>query len=174
MLVEKRDSFKRDDSRRNEIDLIVYDFDGVMTDNRVFVLQDGSEAVIVNRADGLGASRFHRLGIPQLILSTEANPVVKARAEKLRIKAIASCDDKKIALEGYCAQKGFDLGRVVYVGNDLNDLEAMRSVGYPVAPRDAHAEVHKVAVLITKAKGGGGVINELCDRMDDIVASAGK
>ncbi len=81
------------------IDLIVYDFDGVMTDNRVIVFQDGTEAVIANRADGLGVDYFRDLGIPQLILSTETNPVVKARAAKLRLKVIASCKDKKSALE---------------------------------------------------------------------------
>ena len=149
------------------IDLIVYDFDGVMTDNRVIVFQDGTEAVIVNRADGLGVDRFRGLSIPQLILSTETNPVVKARAGKLRLKVIASCKDKKIALENYCTQNGYDLTRVLYVGNDLNDLEVMRIVGFPVAPADAHPEIRKVAKLITEAKGGEGVVKELSDYMDD-------
>lgn len=149
--------------RVKDIDLIVYDFDGVMTDNRVIVFQDGTEAVIVNRADGLGVDRFRSLGIPQLVLSTETNPVIKARAAKLHLEVIASCKDKKIALENYCTQKGYDLSRVMYVGNDLNDLEVMRIAGFPVAPADAHSEIKKVAKLITKAKGGEGVIKELSD-----------
>lgn len=81
------------------IDLIVYDFDGVMTDNLVIVFQDGTEAIIVNRADGLGIERFRALGIPQLVLRTETNPVVKARAKKLGLEVITSCKDKKYALK---------------------------------------------------------------------------
>jgi len=146
-----------------DIDLIVYDFDGVMTDNRVIIFQDGNEAVIVNRSDGLAVECFRSLGIPQLILSTETNPVVKARAAKLHLEVIASCKDKKIALENYCSQKGYDLNRIMYVGNDLNDLEVMRIVGFPVAPADAHLEIRKVAKLTTQAKGGEGVIKELSD-----------
>ena len=148
-----------------DIDLIVYDFDGVMTDNRVIIFQDGTEAVIVNRADGLGVNRFRSLGIPQLILSTETNPVVKARAAKLCIEVIASCKDKKNALENYCAQKGYNLNRVMYVGNDLNDLEVMRVVGFPIAPADAHPKIKKIAKLITEAKAGEGVIKELSGYM---------
>lgn len=147
----------------SNIDLIVYDFDGVMTNNRVIVLQNGTEAIVANRADGLGVDRFRELGIPQLIISTETNPVVKTRAAKLGLEVIGSCGDKKIALKDYCEQKGYDLGRVVYIGNDLNDLETMRMVGFPVAPSDAHPEVKAVAKLLIKAKGGEGVIRELVD-----------
>jgi 3-deoxy-D-manno-octulosonate 8-phosphate phosphatase (KDO 8-P phosphatase) len=154
---------KRDAMQQGQIDLIVYDFDGVMTDNRVIVFQDGTEAVIVNRADGLGVARLRNLGIPQLILSTETNPVVIARAAKLRLEVIASCKDKKKALENYCAQKGYDLHRVMYIGNDLNDLEVMKIVGFSVAPADAHSNIKKIAKLITEAKGGEGVVKELSD-----------
>lgn len=151
--------------RVKDIDLIVYDFDGVMTDNRVIIFQDGTEAVIVNRADGLGVDRFRSLGIPQLILSTETNPVVKARAVKLRLEVITSCKDKRHALENYCAQNGYDLNKVMYIGNDLNDLEVMKIVGFPVAPADAHPKIKKIAKLITEAKGGEGVVKEVSDYM---------
>jgi 3-deoxy-D-manno-octulosonate 8-phosphate phosphatase (KDO 8-P phosphatase) len=151
--------------RAKDIDLIVYDFDGVMTDNRVIVFQDGTEAVIVNRADGLGVDRFRNLGIPQLILSTETNPVVKARAAKLRLEVIASCKDKKNVLENYCEQNGYDLNKVMYIGNDLNDLEVIKIVGFPIAPADAHPEIKKVAKLVTAAKGGDGVVKEVSDYM---------
>ena len=146
-----------------DIDLIVYDFDGVMTDNRVIVFQDGTEAVIVNRADGLGVDRLRALKIPQLILSTETNPVVKARAAKLGLEIIASCNDKKVALMDYCDQNNYELQKVLYAGNDLNDLEVMQIVGFPVAPADAHPDIKSLAKLVTKAKGGEGVIRELSD-----------
>lgn len=147
------------------IDLIVYDFDGVMTDNRVIVFQDGTEAVIVNRADGLGVDYFRDLHIPQLILSTETNPVVNARAIKLRIEVINSCKDKKLALKDYCVQHNYNLSKVVYIGNDLNDLEVMKIVGFPVAPADAHPKIKKIAKLITETNGGEGVIKELSEKI---------
>lgn len=149
--------------RAKDIDLIVYDFDGVMTDSRVIVFQDGTEAVIVNRADGLGVEHFRTLGIPQLILSTETNPIVIARAAKLGLEVIAACKDKKIALKKHCEQKGYDLNKTMYVGNDVNDLEVMQIVGFPVAPVDAHPKIKAVAQLITNAKGGEGVVRELSD-----------
>lgn len=158
MMVEKINTIPAKD-----IDLIVYDFDGVMTDNRVIVFQDGTEAVIVNRADGLGVDHIRLFGIPQLILSTETNPVVKARANKLGLEVIASCEDKRIALKNYCVQNGFDLGKVLYIGNDINDLEVMKIVGYPVAPADAHPDITEIACIVTKAKGGEGVARELAD-----------
>jgi len=147
----------------SDIDLIVYDFDGVMTDNRVIAFQDGTETVVVNRADGLGVDRLRALGIPQLILSTETNPVVKARAAKLGLEVISSCDDKKYALMNYCEQNDYDLRKIVYVGNDLNDLEGMKIVGFPIAPADAHPDIKSLAKLVTKARGGEGVIRELSD-----------
>lgn len=146
-----------------DVDLIVYDFDGVMTDNRVMIFQDGVEAVIVNRADGWGVDRLRIKGIPQLILSTETNFVVKARATKLRVEVIASCKNKEITLKNYCKQKGYDLNKTIYVGNDLNDMEVMKIVGFPIAPADAHPGIKSLVKLVTKAKGGEGVIRELLD-----------
>ena len=147
----------------SEIELVVYDFDGVMTDNRAIVLQDGTEGVFVNRSDGLGVERIRSLGISQLILSSEANPVVKARAQKLGLEAIGFCKDKKSALEDYCQENKYDLRKVIFVGNDVNDLEVMKIVGVPIAPGDAYPEILAVAKLVTSAKGGGGVIRELSD-----------
>ena len=148
-----------------DIDLMVYDFDGVMTDNRVLVLQDGSEGVMANRADGLGVEKIRALGIKQIILSTETNDVVKARAAKLKLDVIAGCQDKKDVFHNYCLQHGYDLNRVVYVGNDVNDLEVMKIIGFPVAPADAHPEVQRVAKALTRAKGGEGVIKDLAERI---------
>lgn len=144
-------------------DLLVYDFDGVMTDNRVLVFQDGTEAVFVNRADGWGIAQLCKAGFRQVILSTETNPVVSARAKKLHIEAIQSSSDKVRDLVAYCQTNGIDLMKVLYVGNDLNDLGAMRIVGFSVAPADAHPEVLKIAMHVTHAHGGEGVIKELSE-----------
>jgi 3-deoxy-D-manno-octulosonate 8-phosphate phosphatase (KDO 8-P phosphatase) len=169
VLVGMKADFDGSHFNYRDIDLIVYDFDGVMTDNRVIVFQDGTEAVIVNRADGLGVDCFRRLGIPQLILSTETNPVVKARAAKLHLKVIASCKDKRHTLKSYCTENTYDLNKVMYIGNDLNDLEVMKIVGFPVAPADAHPKIKKIAKLITEAKGGDGVVKELSDYIDGCI-----
>lgn len=145
------------------IDLICYDFDGVMTDNRVIVDENGKESVICNRGDGLGVNYFRRLRIPQLILSTEMNQVVFARANKLDISCIHGCGDKARELTYYCIENKYELDNVMYVGNDINDLEAMKMVGWPVCPADAHREIQAISIRVTDAKGGEGVIRELAD-----------
>lgn len=148
---------------RLDIDLICYDFDGVMTDNRVLVDQDGREAVMVNRGDGLAVAAFKRLGVPQMILSTETNPVVARRAEKLGIPVLQGLGDKARTLSEHAAGKGISLARVVFIGNDVNDLGVMRLVGWPTAPSDAHSSVLAIARLVTSARGGYGVIREFLD-----------
>lgn len=148
-----------------DIALIVYDFDGVMTDNRVFVDQNGIEQVRVSRSDGLGVDMIRKLGFHQIILSTETNFVVKARAAKISIEAITGCDDKKIRLREYCEKKGIRLKEVIYFGNDLNDMGVMKIVGYAVAPSDAHRKIKEISHLVTRSKGGDGVIREFADIM---------
>jgi len=147
----------------DQIDIIVYDFDGVMTDNRVLTLSDGTEGVLANRADGLAVNLIKNAGIPQIILSTEANPVVKVRADKIGIPVLFKISDKAETLRSYCLENSYDLRRVVYIGNDTNDLEAMRSVGTAIAPADAHAHIKRVAHIVLKSPGGYGVIRELAD-----------
>ena len=145
------------------IDLLVYDFDGVMTDNLVLVFQDGAEAVFVNRADGWGVAQLRKAGFRQIIMSTETNPVVSARAKKLRIEVVQGSSEKAQDLLAFCQNNRIELKKVLYVGNDVNDLDAMNLVGFPVAPADAHPEVLKIAKLVTHASGGEGVIKELSE-----------
>lgn len=144
-----------------DIELVIYDFDGVMTDNSAIVFQDGSEAVVVNRSDGLGVSRLKKMGVEQMILSTETNPVVQARAAKLGIVAVHACEDKEKKVREIAEEKSVSLEKIMYVGNDVNDLDAMKMVGYPVAPADACPEVLEVARYVTKAVGGRGVVREI-------------
>ncbi|MFA5104901.1 MAG: HAD hydrolase family protein [Candidatus Margulisiibacteriota bacterium] len=146
-----------------DIKLMVYDFDGVMTDNRVIVDQNGNEAVIVNRADGLAVAAIKKHGVPQIILSTESNPVVRQRAKKLGLPVINDCHDKKASLLEYCSKNDIDPKKVLYVGNDVNDLEVMKNVGYKICPSDAHHKIKKISDIIMKTKGGGGVLREMAD-----------
>ena len=145
----------------SDLDLIVYDFDGVMTDNRVLVLDNGREAVFCNRSDGLAVGLIRKQGVRQIILSTEENSVVSARAKKLKLECIQGVADKKKALRNYCENKKYNFAKVLYIGNDLNDLEVMKGVGFPVAPSDACAEIKKIAKLILPQKGGKGVLRGL-------------
>jgi len=142
------------------IDLIVYDFDGVMTDNRVLTLQDGTEAVFANRSDGFAVRRMNEMGIKQVIISTETNPVIKARAEKIGIPCLQGIGNKLTILKKYISENNIDKGKVVFIGNEINDVEAMSYVGLPVAPADAYPEVKDMAMIVLKARGGKGVVRE--------------
>ena len=149
----------------SNIKLIVYDFDGVMTDNTVIVDQNGVEAVRVSRADSLAVGMFKRAGISQLILSMESNKVVAARARKLGLPVIQGCCNKRKALLKFCGNKAIALDKVLYVGNDVNDYDVMNAVGFRVCPADAHPCIRKISGIVTKKKGGEGVIRELAGRL---------
>lgn len=145
---------------KEDIQLIVYDFDGVLTDNKVLVSEKGEESVFCNRSDGLAVQKIKELGIPQIILSGEKNPVVERRAKKLNIEVIHNTSDKKSVLIDYCKKKDCDLKNVAYIGNDTNDLEIMKLIGHPIAPQDANDKVKDIAKVIVGKKGGEGVIKE--------------
>jgi len=148
------------------IKLIVYDFDGVMTDNMVYVDQDGKESVRVNRNDGLGISEIKKLGIKQIIISTETNPVVSSRAKKLKIECLQGVDNKQIILTDYCIQNKIQIETVAFVGNDINDKDAMGIVGYSFCPSDAHRSIKEISQHILEAKGGEGVSREILDLLN--------
>lgn len=143
--------------------LVVFDFDGVMTDNRVLVDQDGKESVFCDRGDGMGVDRLLAAGVPALILSKERNPVVEARAAKLKLPVAQSVDRKSDFLSMWCREKGIDPEHVVYVGNDLNDLECFDLVGCSVAVADAVPEVLERADLVLSRPGGRGAVREICE-----------
>ena len=149
----------------SDIDLLVTDFDGVLTDDRVLVSDDGHESVVCNRADGIGCDLLRAAGLPMLILSTETNPVVAVRGAKLRVEVAQACTDKGEAVVALMRDRGLDPARVMYVGNDVNDLGALRAVGWPVVPADAHPDVVGDARLVTAAGGGAGVLRELASTL---------
>ncbi len=149
----------------SSIRLWVFDFDGVMTDNRVLVFDDGHEAVFCNRGDGLGLDMMRAAGCQMLILSTERNVVVARRAEKLKLPVLHGSSDKLATLRGYCDEREIDLDRVAFVGNDLNDLSVMRAVGLRLCPADAHPIILDLAHCILDRRGGEGVIRALADAL---------
>lgn len=147
-----------------KVALLIMDFDGVLTDDRVWVDQDGNEMVASNRADGLGLERLRKLtDIPAMVLSKETNRVVAARCKKLDLPVIQSVQDKPKALEALIKQRGIKKEDVIYIGNDLNDLECFPVVGFAVAPASAQPEIKQHADLVLKHAGGLGAVRELCD-----------
>ena len=158
--------------------LLVFDFDGVMTANTVYVMADGEEMVRCHRGDGLGIEKLRKRGVPMMILSTEEHPVVRARAAKLRLECQHGIADKALALQGLLASRGLDARYVIYVGNDENDAGCLSSVGLPVVVADAHASVVPTAKIRLLARGGEGAVRELADAVgaaiDDGVLAVGK
>jgi YrbI family 3-deoxy-D-manno-octulosonate 8-phosphate phosphatase len=145
------------------IRLLAFDFDGVFTDNMVYVLEDGSEAVRCFRSDGIGLQKLKKLGIESVIISTEANSVVSARARKLKMRCIQDCQDKRAVLEDIAREIGITLNEVAFVGNDINDLPCLESVGLPIVVQDAFQDVVPLALYQTKHPGGHGAVREVCD-----------
>jgi N-acylneuraminate cytidylyltransferase len=145
------------------VDLLVMDFDGVLTDNRVWVGEDGYEQVAAYRSDSLALARLRQAGIEALVLSMEANPVVTARCNKMKVPVLQGVLDKATVLSGFLAEKGIDPARVVYVGNDVNDLPCFPIVSCAVVPADAQPQALRQADLVLENRGGHGAVRELCD-----------
>ncbi|MHC2997997.1 cytidylyltransferase domain-containing protein [Microbacterium sp. HJ5] len=148
-----------------DVDAVVTDFDGVHTDDSVRLSQDGTESVTVSRSDGMGVARLRAAGVPLLILSTEANPVVSARARKLQVDVAQDVSDKTVALRAWAERIGVPLSRIAYLGNDVNDLACLDLVGWPVAVPDAHPLVLAAARVVLDEPGGAGAVRDLAERV---------
>jgi YrbI family 3-deoxy-D-manno-octulosonate 8-phosphate phosphatase len=146
-----------------KIGLIAFDFDGVFTDNMVYVMENGAEAVRCFRSDGIGLQKLEKLGIKTVIISTEANPVVSARARKLGMRCVQNCPDKQAELEKITREMGISLAEVAFVGNDINDETCLKCVGMPIVVQDAHPDVLPLARYRTQKPGGKGAVREICD-----------
>ena len=147
----------------DDIDLFVFDFDGVLTDNIVHIDNNGNEIVSCSRADGLAFDVLRKLDKPCQILSTENNTVVSARANKLGISVLQGVKNKEKSLRNLVKRKGYKLSNILYVGNDLNDYNSMRISGLSVCPADSHPKIKKISNFILKTKGGEGVVRELLE-----------
>lgn len=145
------------------VGLVVFDFDGVMTDNTLSVDEHGVEAVRCHRGDGWGIARLRDAGVPMIVLSTEANPVVAARCAKLKIPCVHGLGDKAAALAELLQARDLDPAGVIYLGNDINDRGCLELAGLPVVVADAHPSVLGLARLVLGRPGGQGAVRELCD-----------
>ncbi|MBN2014548.1 MAG: HAD hydrolase family protein [Candidatus Altiarchaeota archaeon] len=150
-----------------KIKLFAMDFDGVLTDNFVYVSDEGREFVRCTRADGIGLQKLRSHGIELLVLSTEENSVVSKRCEKLNLKYFHGVKNKADFLREYIEKKGIRPENVAFVGNDENDLDVLKIVGFPFVAGDSHPNVKNVAKYVTKKSGGTGAVREICDLIDD-------
>ncbi|BCW97597.1 MAG: transferase [Armatimonadota bacterium] len=163
VLMRQRGQLRKMQALPDPVRALVMDFDGVLTDNRVYVMEDGREAVACSRGDGMGIVALRRQGLDILVLSSEENPVVAARCRKLKVECLQGVERKLAALEKWLEERGIPPESTVYVGNDVNDLECLRFVGCPVVVADAHPDVKPSARFVLSKRGGQGAIRELCD-----------
>ena len=146
-----------------EVDAVITDFDGVHTPDTAYVDEHGTETVRVSRSDGMGVARLRAAGVKFLILSKETNPVVAARAAKLKVEVAHGIENKAEYVARWLADESINPARVAYLGNDINDLGAMALVGWPITVADAHHDVHLAARHTLTRKGGHGAVRELAE-----------
>ena len=146
--------------------ILFTDFDGCLTDDRVWLNQEGEEFIAANRKDGLAVKRLKNLGIQVVITSTETNKVVLARGNKMGVEVLQGLSDKAVAIEQYLEQKNLTWEDVWYIGNDVNDLGAIRKAKFSICPSDAVKAVKKEVDLKLKTKGGYGVLSELATLLE--------
>lgn len=156
-----------DDSNKllEKVELVVFDFDGVFTDNAVWVSSTGVETVRCSRSDGLGLSKLRSIGIVMHILSTETNPVVTVRAAKMQLPVTQGVDDKAHGFLSICEKYNVLPRNAAFIGNDINDIPALKLAGVPIAVADAHEDILPHVLLRTAKRGGHGAVRELCDKI---------
>jgi YrbI family 3-deoxy-D-manno-octulosonate 8-phosphate phosphatase len=145
------------------IDLVVLDFDGVLTDNRVWVDQDGHEMIAAYRSDSMGTHPLRQKGVKIVVLSTETNPVVAARCAKMKLPVYQGILDKASALPAILAEQGASPEHTIYLGNDINDIPCFEQVACALAVADAQPAALRAADIVLSRAGGHGAVRELCD-----------
>ncbi len=148
-----------------QVRLLVLDFDGTLTDDRVWVDEHGREMVAAHRGDGMGIALVRQAGVEVVILSRETNPVVTARARKLGVPVFQGVEDKPTVLRRLLAERGVPAEQVIYVGNDVNDVPCFPLVGFAAVPADAHPQAKQAADWVLRHPGGHGAVREVCDRI---------
>ncbi len=147
----------------NNIDLFVFEFDGVLTNNIVYIDQNGNEHVGCSRADGLAFDVLKKLNKSVLILSTENNKVVTSRANKLKVPVLQGVYEKRKAISDFIEKEDYGIDKVLYVGNDLNDYSIMQFCGITACPSDSHDTIKNISDIQLKTKGGMGIVRELLE-----------
>jgi len=159
-----KDKYYELKKRFSKIKLLLLDFDGTLTDNKVYTSQEGKEMVRCDRGDGLGLEMLRKkTDVKVVIVSKEKNPVVNARAKKLQIPVTQGSEDKIIDFNKEIQKRNLKNEEVCFIGNDINDIECIQNAGIGVAVADSYLEILKIADYITSKKGGNGAVREICD-----------
>ncbi len=154
--------------RMSSVRVICFDFDGVFTDNKVYVDEDGKESVACYRSDGIGLSRLSSLGMKIFVVSTEKNPVVSKRCKKLKINCYQAVENKVSVINQISEELSIPLSQFAFVGNDINDLGALKAVGVSIGVSDSYKEVLDICDYTCDKKGGCGAVREVCDMFINI------
>ena len=149
----------------NDLNALIFDFDGVLTDNKVYIDENGIESVCCSRADGLAFDALRKLEIPVYILSTESNPVVSARAKKLKVPVIQGVKSKIDSLRSLCSEHDYNPRKILFIGNDLNDFQVIEYCGLSACPADSHDSIKKISTFVCSKKGGNGIVRELLEEI---------
>ena len=152
----------------NQIKIIFSDFDGVLTDNKVYLNEEGLESVLLNRSDGLAVQILKKNNIKILVVSTESNIVVSKRCKKINVECHQSIENKEIFIKDYLSNQNLNKENCIYIGNDLNDYSAMKIFKNTFCPSDSHKLIKSIATKILKCKGGDGVLMEIIENIDGI------
>lgn len=142
---------------------VIFDFDGVFTDNFVYTSQTGIEMVRCSRLDGIGLNKLRIANIPHVVISSETNVVVEERCRKLGIKCLSGVDDKVESAKHWLASHGVSLGETVFLANDENDIPLLSVVGYPAVVQDCTILTKSCADFMVGVHGGKGAVRALCD-----------
>jgi YrbI family 3-deoxy-D-manno-octulosonate 8-phosphate phosphatase len=146
-----------------KVDGVIFDFDGVFTDNAVYIDQNGNETVKCSRLDGIGLAMLRQLKIPMIVISSEVNEVVLKRCEKLQIAAVNGVSDKIFEAKKWANNNNIEINNICFLGNDINDEPLLDIVGYPFIVQDAVHSIISKGYSILNASGGHGAVRELCE-----------
>lgn len=140
---------------------IALDFDGVFTNNKIYVDENGIEQVRCSKSDGVAVSELKKLGIKLVIISQEKNPVVVKRAEKIGINIINGVNNKLTIFQNWLKENKLSKHEVIFVGNDTNDIECLCEAGISIVPADAEGIAKRNADVLLNKNGGDGVLREI-------------
>jgi YrbI family 3-deoxy-D-manno-octulosonate 8-phosphate phosphatase len=166
ILLKKRE----EDRKRNikssvkNIKMLAMDMDGVLTDASVYCDINGTETKRFNVRDGMGLGLIRKIGIQTAIITKENTTIIDFRAEKLKIDYLYKGIDNKLGvLKKISEQSGISLENIAYIGDDINDIEILKSVGFAAVPGDAEPSLSNIADYVCVSKGGNGCVREVCN-----------
>jgi len=163
LLINKKKTDNISDQLPDKVKAVIFDFDGVFTDNKVIIFEDGQESVICNRGDGFGIEKIRKFDIHLFVISNENNTIIKHRCKKLKINCSIGIENKLSELKNLLSKNNIDPLKAIYVGNDENDVDCMKYVGCPVSVNDAVDSVKQVSKIILSSNGGNGAVREICE-----------